>query len=376
LDLNAPVITQRYHLEIWCEKSTMNDILMPLGRQYGINVVTAVGEMSATACEDLVDRARSSGRPARIFYVSDFDPAGRSMPLAAARKMEFWARGADPEADIDLDFQVIPVVLTPEQCLHYKLPRTPLKETDRRVAGFEERFGAGATELDALEALHPGELRRILVEHIERYFDVALSHNVAQAVSDAEDDLEQVESDVRDRYADQIKSLEDESAAIKADGRAALRAVMLQFEEREKAFEERSRPVLEAMTAELKDEAPDVDEFDWPEPAEGEDHDDPLFDSTRSYVDQIARYHVYQGKETEVALWQDRKIICVCARAGCGKNFPASASRTQAKVCSPACRIAMKRARRKTRLAEGGTGGHKPTAEAVEEITGDDTKSC
>jgi hypothetical protein len=264
------------------------------------------------------------------------------------------------------------VVLTPEQCAHYKLPRTPLKDTDRRVAAFEERFGAGATELDALEALHPGELRRILVEHIERYFDVDLDDNVDQAVSDAKDDLRQVESDVRDRYADQIKSLEEERASIKADGRAALRAVMLQFEEREKAFEERARPVLEAITEELKGEAPDVDEFDWPEPAAGEEHEDPLFDSTRSYVDQIGSYHAYQGKETEVVLWQDRKIICVCARAGCGKNFPASASRTQAKVCSPACRLAMKRARRKARLAGPGSGGHKPTAEVVEEVEGVD----
>ena len=30
-------------------------------------------------------------------------------------------------------------------------------------------------ELDALEALYPGELRRILVEYITRYYDVTLA---------------------------------------------------------------------------------------------------------------------------------------------------------------------------------------------------------
>jgi hypothetical protein len=341
LNLDRPIVRQRFHLETWCEKSTMNDVTEPLGVEFGINVITGVGEMSATQCEQLVARARerSGGRPVRILYISDFDPAGMSMPVAAARKMEFFARGGDPEAEIDLDFQVIPVVLTHEQCVHYKLPRTPIKKSESRAAKFEERFGAGATELDALEALHPGELRRILVEHIERYYDVDLDDNVDQAASDAEDDLLQVESDVRDRYADQIKDLEEERAAIKADGRAALRAVWLQFVEREKAFEERARPVMEAITEDLKGEAPDVDEFDWPEPAEGEEHEDPLFDSTRSYVDQIARYHQHQDKITETELWNKREIPCTCKV--CGISF--TSSRSYAEKCSVRCQSRLQR---------------------------------
>jgi hypothetical protein len=31
LRLTSPSVAQRYHVEIWCEKSTMNDVLMPLG---------------------------------------------------------------------------------------------------------------------------------------------------------------------------------------------------------------------------------------------------------------------------------------------------------------------------------------------------------
>ena len=89
LELWRPTILQRYQVEIWCEKSTMNDILDPLGQEYRINIITGVGELSETRCRELVERARQSGRPVRILYVSDFDPGGMSMPVAVARKIEF-----------------------------------------------------------------------------------------------------------------------------------------------------------------------------------------------------------------------------------------------------------------------------------------------
>jgi hypothetical protein len=38
---------------------------------------------------------------------------------------------------------------------HYRLPRIPVNETDLRRLGFEQAYGQGAVELDALEALVP-----------------------------------------------------------------------------------------------------------------------------------------------------------------------------------------------------------------------------
>jgi hypothetical protein len=69
LQLFRPTITQRFHVEVWCEKSTMNDILMPLGVSYGVNIVTATGELSLTHCLQLVQRAEES-------------PPGRAHPRA------------------------------------------------------------------------------------------------------------------------------------------------------------------------------------------------------------------------------------------------------------------------------------------------------
>jgi hypothetical protein len=44
---------------------------------------------------------------------------------------------------------------------------------------------------------------------------------------------------------------------------------------------------------------PDLSEIDWPEPADGDEDDDPLFDSTRSYVTQMDAYKFFQDKPTK-----------------------------------------------------------------------------
>jgi hypothetical protein len=144
-EFKAPFIARRFHVEIWCEKATIADILEPLAREYGLNVMMGVGDMSLTRCYQLVKRACASKRPVRILYVSDFDPQGRNMPVGVARKIEFENR----TKGLDLDVQVFPVALTHEQCVEHQLPRIPLKETVGGKARFEQRFGEGATELDA-----------------------------------------------------------------------------------------------------------------------------------------------------------------------------------------------------------------------------------
>jgi hypothetical protein len=187
LQLLRPVIPQRYHLEVWCEKSTMNDILMPLGEAYCVNIVTGVGELSITRCVELVERAERSQRPVRLLYLSDFDPAGASMPVAVARKIEFELYSRD--LNHALDIQVRPIILTHDQCQQYRLPRIPLKQNEHRAGVFEARFGEGATELDALEALHPGELHRILLREIGRYYDDGLDDQINEVARRAKEDI-------------------------------------------------------------------------------------------------------------------------------------------------------------------------------------------
>jgi hypothetical protein len=247
-----------------------------LGQEYEINVTCCVGEISVTRCREIVQRAKASGRPVRILYLSDFDPAGASMPVACARKIEFFLR----KEGLDLDIQLRPIVLTHEQCEEYELPRTPIKEGERRAARFEARYGEGATELDALEALHPGELRNILVEEIKHYFDTDLDESVDDVAVDIDEQVDGANEAVHQIYADEIQALKADYEALEAR-----RKVL--WEQIEASSQAEASHIEEAM-----------EEIEWPEPDEGDEDPDPLFDSTRDYVEQVDRFKLHQGKAT------------------------------------------------------------------------------
>ena len=258
-------------VEIWCEKSTMNDVLLPIAERYGVNLVTGAGEMSETSVRLFLDRATAAGVPARILYISDFDPAGRSMPVAVARKIEF--------AQQDLDVTLDPVVLTEEQCRDYRLPRTPIKDSERRGARFEARFGSGATELDALGALHPGELARIVSQQIERFIDPDHAPAFFVAVEEHKDVLHRISAEVHDYYIDEIDDLEREYSELV---------------ERFGSFSTRAESVFERIADRLTDV--EVPHFDPPAPRAPDDPVAPMFDARRDYLTQIAHYHAWQGR--------------------------------------------------------------------------------
>jgi hypothetical protein len=207
-----------------------------------------------------------------VLYISDFDPAGLSMPVACARKLEFMIR----DGGLDIDLQLRPVVLTKEQCEHYRLPRTPIKETERRAGAFEARFGGGATELDALEALHPGELQRLLVVEIERYYDTDLASEIRNAASEIEDEISDINEEVIAEYQPQIDELEAEADDLN----------------------DKIKSLWHAIETELINRAPDIEGIEWPEPSDGDPDPDPLFDSNRDYMEQLDRYKLHQGKTT------------------------------------------------------------------------------
>lgn len=143
---------QPFHLELISEKSTMDDVLVPLCADLRINYAPATGFQSITGAVALLKRLRQAHKPGVVFYVSDFDPAGSFMPPAASRQVEFWLPTFAP----GLDVLLLPVVLTLEQVRHYRLPAVPIKETDHRQAkrGANERWEAtSAPHRDRLEQL-------------------------------------------------------------------------------------------------------------------------------------------------------------------------------------------------------------------------------
>lgn len=272
---------QPYHLEVWCEKTTMNDILLPLCRQYGMVLQTGAGELSITATANLARRLEAAGKPARIFYVSDFDPAGQSMPVAVARKLEYFVRNEGLTSDIRL----FPVVLTSEQVAAYRLPRTPIKESERRREHFEQHHGTGAVELDALEALRPGELARVLTQHIERYYDPELEARARAKREEVEQDLRAIRRDVITRHADEIATAKAELEGIRAD-----------LGPRMQVYGERVQRLWQAMSDDLLASTLDLDEYPRPVARPAREAGEGLYNSERDYLEQIAIYKQFQGK--------------------------------------------------------------------------------
>ncbi len=161
---------QAYRLGLIGEKSSLRPIVEPIARHYSIDVVLDTGDASDSHLYQMAKRAAADPRPFVTFYCSDFDPSGYGMPTAAARKFQALRDLEFP----DLDLRLYPVALTLEQCIKFDLPSAPLQPTEKRKAKWLARFEREQTELDALLALRPGELEKLLHAAIEPFFDPTL----------------------------------------------------------------------------------------------------------------------------------------------------------------------------------------------------------
>jgi hypothetical protein len=281
---------QPYHVELWIEKSTMNDVLRPVCSNLGVNLVTSLGFQSITSVVSLLKRIAEGDKPARIFYISDFDPAGDGMPTAVARQVEYWLADFAP----DIDIKLTPLALTRDQVLAYRLPRIPIKESDKRRGGFEERHGEGAVELDALEALYPGVLARIVREALAPYRDQELVFRLARREREARRSVLQEWADETGAESSELAELEAEALAIVDQYRARLAALAAELASDLAPVRERLDVVQQAIQDKIGDFEPDLP--DRPEPeTEDADESDWLFDAGREYLDQLEVYQARKG---------------------------------------------------------------------------------
>lgn len=209
-------LVQPYHLEIWIEKDTMNDKIDPIAKTYSVDVVTGEGEISLTQVYLLMAKALAIQKPIRIFYISDYDPKGKDMPVSIARKIEWFVRNV--EGCDKLDIKLKRLMLTPEQCIQYNLPRKPIKIAKGEGTGakayatlskkFEEKRGAGATELDALESIVPGEFSKILESAIKPYIDEDAQRRIYEQNDLVQDAVEEAVLNNRETVQDVLQNLD------------------------------------------------------------------------------------------------------------------------------------------------------------------------
>jgi hypothetical protein len=262
----------------------MNDVLEPLCQQYGVNLVTGAGELSITATLELVRRVERADRPCRIFYISDFDPAGFGMPVSVARKVEFFLR----DGGLDLDIRLEPIALTQDQVQTYRLPRTPIKETEKRRETFEDAHGAGAVELDALEALHPGTLAGIVEAAILEYYDGDIEGQAREQRRALQDRLSDEREEALADLEPEIDELREHFDQAVADFDAAV-----------SGLRERLAGLHKDIVGRLEGVDVNTGEYPLPDPKTAWEDGDTLFDSTRDYLEQLAYYKARRNGEGE-----------------------------------------------------------------------------
>jgi len=156
---------QTYHLEVWVEKASMGEFIRPIVQWIQGCYQALVGQSSVekvNMCYQRCIRATEAGKKVRIFYISDWDRYGWQMPIAVARKLEFYACN---NGDVDIKLQHI--ALNEEQVQRFNLPPAP-------------KHGEMVVELDALEAIHPGALADIVRDALQPYCDTEKPRVVRQ----------------------------------------------------------------------------------------------------------------------------------------------------------------------------------------------------
>jgi hypothetical protein len=273
---------------VWIEKSTMDDILGPLCQELSANLITGEGFTSITRVIEILREAEKyHAQRVHLHLISDFDNAGVVMPLQVARQAQFWADALGIDVEVTADY----LGLTRAQVEKYELPRKPAREGDMRTPYFEEKYGEGVVELDALEALRPGELARIVRTAIEEWKGADLEG----ALEEAQDGAQRLADTEWARAQEEIRRRRDELATEVGAVVAGYRERLADLSAALAADLEPFRQRLENLETDLSAAANElVSELDLPDRPEGVepdvDRDDLLYDSARPWQAQLEQF--------------------------------------------------------------------------------------
>jgi hypothetical protein len=295
MELPAPYATgydyegddQPYYLEVHIEKSTMDDILDPICERYGATLVTGTGYLSVTRITETLDRARRFGRPCRIFYVSDFDPAGVDMPVQVARQIQFWR----PDLAPYIHFALQPIALTKDQVVEHDLPEIFIKESVKSRERFKRVYGRDATELDALEAKVPGMLAEIVEATLAAYFDDDLEQQLDDADREADEAVDEAWEETTADEREELDSIKADATEILAEFQEKVDALAAEMADRMEPLQQRIDDARQAVQERCHTFHEEVDLPDRPESElEPPDESEYLLDTDLSYLDQLLRF--------------------------------------------------------------------------------------
>jgi hypothetical protein len=145
------------YVEIWCEKDALAGVIYPITSLYDVPLMITRGFSSETFCYEAIAARGGDTRPFYVYYLGDFDRAGRDAARSLEEKL---TRFADEEG-IEIIFETLAV--THEQISQWELPTREPKRKSRADKNWPYDF---ACELDAIP---PDDLRAIVETAINRH---------------------------------------------------------------------------------------------------------------------------------------------------------------------------------------------------------------
>jgi len=293
----AAKLGQPYHLEIWCEKSELDDVLRPICSDYGAVYVPSKGVQSITSVALLFKRIDDIKKPVRIFYISDYDHNGDGMPLGISRKIQRWIWVNELDADVKLKH----LILTEEQVNNpnYTLPKKLADES--KDSGAIKKWNAekgGVVELDAFYARYPDDFKQIITDALDGYYD----HDMETAYEAYYKEINSRTDDPRDEalepFREKRRDIAGRKDAVASQYNERLEAIKNELEETLKPLvdeAEELRTEMRRAVTEIDIELPDPPEPDFSEPID----DNVLYDSTRDFHTQQEIFNAKKPKPRE-----------------------------------------------------------------------------
>ncbi len=279
---------QPFYLSVWSEKDfdEIREVCEGVA-----NYVPNIGQASDEHVNKDLERIREFGKPAVIFYLSDFDPKGMDMPISVSRHFETFADEGMPR------IRLVRLAITPEQVVEHQIPRSPIKRGKPATTGagaraydairdvFQATFGEGAVELDAVVGLYPEVLRGWVGEALRPWVDRDLQSRVDEVIGEARREIGR-------RVRDDILAREDELEELRSTLAGKIGRLAEVHEETVEELELQAdvdalRELLDAIDPDLgldlefPDGQADGEEREW------------LLDTDRGYAEQLRAYKGY-----------------------------------------------------------------------------------
>jgi hypothetical protein len=293
-------------VEIWSEVEDAS--LHSVAWRHGVNYVPGLGFQSHTAIKTMLARLEASSRPARILYVSDFDPGGTFMYNSVSRHLHFacWEL-EEIAAEVAPSVKVDNVAITRGQVEELSIPRIPINEKDNRRAKWELAHSVGGVEVEALEATHPRYLERLLASRIADLQDASLEQRVREQRDEANRMMQEKIKEITDQHEEDLREIRERSEALARRYRTLYEKLSATTEaryERLKARHDRHLQEIEEDLQEVEDEVREELENlevglpDLPEATSKEDESRVwYFDSERDFGEQTEHFRRKLGKE-------------------------------------------------------------------------------